>query len=316
MGVSSVAINGERYTLSAPEDEVTLEGDVLDHVIDIFGDDSIAFGKKQLSSLSGVISIPDGYVVRFGRQPRWYVLEVELASHSLYEHVVPQLTKFISGIRNPTTVKQIADFIDQQIEKDKTLEEMVRNKLGRQERYKFLYGLLSTLPTVVVVIDTKTDELDEVSQIFAAPTKALEFRTYTPKSSAGFKKAFVFETFEGREAQLTEPSPQKVKQLGNRIELVISSISWAKFNLVQIPLKLRAFFPGYRVPFTLQTDVGEIQTYMSSAPQGTVTGDLSQGKYFQVGLRKWYSAHPEAKVGGTVVIEAVEPMKRYRLSIE
>jgi hypothetical protein len=313
--VSSVAINGERYVLSIPKDEVALEGDVLEHVADIFGDDAIAFGKKHLSSASGVISIPDGYVVRFGKRPRWYVLEVELASHSLYDHVVPQLTKFISGIKNPGMIRQLTDFVDQQIEHDPALEAKVRQKLGGQERYKFIHSLLSTLPTIVVVIDTKTDELDEVSQVFAAPTRTLEFRTYTPKS-ASTKKAFVFETFEERESTPAPSTAQMTKQLGNRLELEVSSISWAKFNLVQIPLKFRAFFPGYRIPFTLETDVGEIQTYMSSAPQGTTEGDPAQGKYFQANLKKWYLAHPEAKPGVTVVIEALEPMKRYRLSIK
>jgi hypothetical protein len=278
--VSSVAINGERYVLTIPQDEVALEGDVLEHVVDIFGDDSIAFGKKHLSSASGVVSIPDGYVVRFGRHPQWYVLEVELASHSLYEHVVPQLTKFISGIKNPSTVKQLTDFIDHQIESDSALEANIRQRLGGQERYRYLHDLLSTLPTIVVVIDTKTDELDDVSQIFAAPTRSLEFRTYTPKSSAITKKAFVFETVEERKPTTITATSQATKQLGNRLQLEISSISWAKFNLVQIPSKFRAFFPGYRVPFALETDVGEIQTYMSSAPAGDEGGRPRSRKIF------------------------------------
>ena len=313
--MSWVAINGERYVLSIPEDEVALEGDVLEHVEDIFGDDAVAFGKKHLSSVSGIISIPDGYVVRFGTRPRWYVLEVELASHSLYDHVVPQLMRFIGGIKNPTTVKQLTDFVDGQIESDPNLKSKVAQKLGGRERYKFLHGLLSTLPTIVVIIDTKTDELDEISQALAAPTRSLEFKTYTPKSSAGTRKAFVFETFEEPELRPIPPAAKVAKQLGSKLQLEVSSISWAKFNLVQIPLKYRAFFPGYRVPFTLETDVGEIQTYMSSAPQGTATGDPLQGKYFQTNLKKWYLAHPEVKPGVIVVIDALEPMKRYRLSV-
>ena len=82
-----------------------------------------------------------------------------------------------------------------------------------------------------------------------------------------------------------------------------------------IPPRYRSFLPGYNVPFILETDVGEIQTYMSSAPQDTAVGDPVQGKYFQAGLRKWYAAHPEIKQGSKVTLEAIEPMKKYRLSV-
>jgi hypothetical protein len=312
--VSSLAMNGETYELATPLDEATLEADVVGHGKAIFGPNSLIFGKKQLSSKAGVVSIPDGYVLTVSDKPSWSVLEVELASHSLYEHFVPQMTKFCNGVRNPATINQLADFMDSQIQNQEGLEAFVTERLGKQERYRFLHGLLSRLPTILVVIDAKTDELAEVCDILPAPTKALEFRTYKRIAGTGPPKAFVFETLAGPILR-TQDETGLTPKIGNMITLSVSSNSWRKFNLMQIPPKLRSFFPGYRVPFVLETDVGEIQTYMSSAPEGTVTGDPSQGKYFQVGLRKWYSAHPEAKLGSTVIIEAIEPAKRYRLSI-
>jgi hypothetical protein len=76
----------------------------------------------------------------------------------------------------------------------------------------------------------------------------------------------------------------------------------------------RAFFPGYKVPFVLETDQGEIWTRVTSARRGTSVGAPMKGTLVS-GLKKWYKAHPEIRTGSRFIIEAIEPKKRYRLSI-
>ena len=88
---------------------------------------------------------------------------------------------------------------------------------------------------------------------------------------------------------------------------------WA---LIPIPKRKRRFFPGYKLPFVLETDLGEIRTHVTSAPRGTRTGDPDGGAYIQSGLRKWFDAHQaQLANGATLHIEASEPGKRYKLSI-
>ena len=88
---------------------------------------------------------------------------------------------------------------------------------------------------------------------------------------------------------------------------------WA---IVPIPKRKRRFFPGFKLPFVLETDLGEIRTHVTSAPKGTRIGDPDAGAYIQSGLRKWFDAHQaQLANGATLHIEALEPGKRYKLSI-
>ncbi|HUU18166.1 MAG TPA: hypothetical protein VMW72_13535 [Sedimentisphaerales bacterium] len=88
-----------------------------------------------------------------------------------------------------------------------------------------------------------------------------------------------------------------------------------KYALIPIPQKYRSFFPGYKIPFILETNIGEIKTQVTSGPRGTEIGDPEAGKYIQGGLKPWYDTHGELKQGNTLIIEVIEPKKRYKLSI-
>jgi len=78
------------------------------------------------------------------------------------------------------------------------------------------------------------------------------------------------------------------------------------YGFISLPKKHRHLFPGYKVPFTLITDIGEITSHISSG-----------GTNIQGGLRPWYRRHPELKYDdrAEIVIEVTEPKKKYRLQI-
>jgi hypothetical protein len=97
------------------------------------------------------------------------------------------------------------------------------------------------------------------------------------------------------------------------VTIHVSATAWTKYHYMNIS-QCRAFFPGYKVPFVLETDQGEILAHVSSAKKGTSYGALMGGSLIS-GLKKWYEAHPEIKVGSRFIIEAIDPQKRYRISI-
>jgi len=96
-----------------------------------------------------------------------------------------------------------------------------------------------------------------------------------------------------------------------RIEITLSK-SDIRWKLIKIPKKFRPLFPGYKVPFTLETNVGEIETYMVGGYSKKKEGDLAAGRAFSKGLSKWFK-HNDVKEGDIVVIEIAEPHKRYKL---
>lgn len=95
--------------------------------------------------------------------------------------------------------------------------------------------------------------------------------------------------------------------------------SFLRYNLIGMRQSYRGLFPGYRVPFDLETDVGTFRAKVTGAPQGTPHGDVNAGtqiKSVGVGdLTYWYSHHPEVVEGSILLIEVLEPMVRYRLSV-
>jgi hypothetical protein len=96
----------------------------------------------------------------------------------------------------------------------------------------------------------------------------------------------------------------------------LNTIHYARtYHLFPIPKKYRRFFPGYKVDFELDTDLGVLTTRVTSAPDGTLDGDPEGGAYIQKNLRNWYNAHKELTDGARLQIDALDPGKRYRLSV-
>ena len=103
------------------------------------------------------------------------------------------------------------------------------------------------------------------------------------------------------------------KYVDIKIKNPYSPLRWA---LIPIPKVERRFFPGYKAPFILETDTGEITTKVTSASKGTPIGAPDHGAYIQGGLRKWFDIHRGQFVNGAILhIEALEPGKRYKISI-
>ena len=108
----------------------------------------------------------------------------------------------------------------------------------------------------------------------------------------------------------------KVSNEEKVIEIELRNLySPRRWALIHVPREKRRFFPGYKVYFDLETDTQAIRTRVTSAPKGTPVGDPNGGSYIQGGLRPWYNSHSGLKLGDRFHFEALEPGKRYRLSV-
>jgi hypothetical protein len=208
--MSILLIDGVKYEEWRPTNEDEFEQVVREHAEDIFGEQSIYLDiKPKLKSRSGIGSIPDGYVIVFGEQPNWYIVEVELSSHPLYDHIVPQVGKFISGIRNPSTQKEIVDALFHEIDSDEFLRLRLRKAIGATETYKFLADLVSKSPVVIIIIEKHTGQLDEAIEALRHPQiKIVEFQTFAREDVGLPVHAHLFEPlYKPRERLTAEPIP-------------------------------------------------------------------------------------------------------------
>jgi len=174
-------IDGVKYRLWTPKDE---EKDfhpmVKKHSKEIFGEDSIYFDiKHKLTSKSGIAAIPDAYVITLSKPYEWYIVENELASHPVYSHIVPQVSRFVDSIEELETQRDIRDILNNEIEHDMVLKAYIEKKIGK-DPYRFLSELLSSSPKIALIIDEVTPEVDKASKSLKklANTEIIEFKTF------------------------------------------------------------------------------------------------------------------------------------------
>ncbi len=196
-------IDGVRYEEWIPEKEVEeFQPMVKEHVQDIFGNKSKYIEARRLKSKAGIGSIPDGFVIICGDSPQWHIVEVELSAHQLYDHIVNQVGRFVNGIKNPVTQKNIVDTIYQEITGSKMSKVEVEEAIGSGEIHKFLTDLISLPPILAIVIEKKTPELGEAINLLKySPIKIIEFRTFR-RVGAEAVHAHLFEPlYEGKKEE-------------------------------------------------------------------------------------------------------------------
>ncbi len=194
-GLPIVLIDGVRYRLITPESEARFEKAIQSNCEHIFGPDSFYFDiKSKIKSKAGVVSIPDGYVIFFTpKKARWAIIEVELASHSIYNHVIPQLSKFNSGIEDSSTRRKLVDLLFDLFDDDEVLKARLKQNIKTREVHKFISDLLSEKPLIVVVIDQRTEKLDEALRHIGEEVQVVEFRTFRREGLSDDINAYMFE---------------------------------------------------------------------------------------------------------------------------
>jgi hypothetical protein len=179
-----------KYHLVKFTDEGEFEDVVEEHVNEIFGD-SVYFGKKKIRSLSGVGSIPDGYAITLGKNPHWYVVEVELSRHRVFNHIVPQVNRFVNGIKNDTTKRELIRYMDREIRSRPEIEHKIKERFG--EVFRFLTDLIYDSPVILIVIDEKVNELEDVISSIPIQSRIIEFKTFARENATNRQYAYEFE---------------------------------------------------------------------------------------------------------------------------
>jgi hypothetical protein len=162
-----------------------------------------------------------------------------------------------------------------------------------------IQGNIRSITDQINKIDTeKSDEISKVLKSIGLPYIRTTRQKISPTDAQKIRTKNVFSKY------------------ADSIEIILKHLHTPrKWSLIQLPREYRTLFPGYKVPFILETDIGRITTKVTSGPKGTKIGDPEAGQYIAGGLKPWYDAHRELKEGNKLIIEVIEPKKSYRLSI-
>jgi predicted transport protein len=158
------------------KNESEIEEMIFEHSKNIFGEDSLLLAKRKIRANSGIGAIPDAFVLSLGDK-KWYLIEVELKNHPLYEHIVPQISKFNTALKNSDSQKKLIKMIYEEIKDDPQKNLMFQLK-NIKEVYKYIAEILESKPQIIILIDGKNDELEEVCDSLPFDSKVIEFKTY------------------------------------------------------------------------------------------------------------------------------------------
>ena len=146
-----LSVDGVEYIEHRPESEKELETYIQQFASQIFDQDIIYLPvKTKLKSPSGIGSIPDAYALRL-TPPKWSIIEVELSTHPVFEHIVPQLNKFAQGLKEQQSKRHLVETFYDVIKRDPFLETKVKQEIGSGEIHRALTNLIDLPPSLVVI---------------------------------------------------------------------------------------------------------------------------------------------------------------------
>ena len=207
--------NGKRFAKVKFSAESEFEDDIVAASNDLFGSNIVFINPKkkiESKSLGGVI--PDGFFFDFNdpTDPQFYIVEVELVSHSFFGHVFPQITKFFAFFKNTKLQKSLVDKLFSIINEDRKLRAAFKRFLGKGEIYKFLSDVIETSQNILIIADGSFKEMPEITDTYTDTwgklVKFLEIRKYVSDTNTIYTITPDFEAI-----QYIEPSVDVEKPL-------------------------------------------------------------------------------------------------------
>ena len=259
--------------------EEEFEKVILDHDTDIFGPKSFFINIKKRIGEDNIVSIPDGYVIDFSfeKDPRLYIIEIELASHDPYKHIGQQLLRF--GISYKASGRNIKAFLLESILKDKSKKVVVDQglkKAGYRNVDAFLESLIFEKPVAaIVIVDQSTDDLGNVLNQLTMKTDIIEFQTFVCNGKSIFK----FTPFQQEIRSLTEAKKPsiKVEEIDTIVvpaneegfkEVFLKQKCWYQIRISSAMIERIKYIAGYQTApvsaITYFAEVARIEKYKNT----------------------------------------------------
>jgi len=166
-----IVIGEERFVSVPFESEAELEGVVERFSEHIFGPDSVYLPKALIRSPEGHGTVPDGFVIDI-RERRWFIVEAELAVHSVWSHIAPQVSKQIVAAGRSTTKQQLVDLFVSLVKRQPELEERFEDLgIAAIDIRREVAHILDTPPFIALPIDQIGADLRQWAQTLGTEVK-------------------------------------------------------------------------------------------------------------------------------------------------
>jgi predicted transport protein len=166
----SIFYKNKKYVEYSFKLEKELEDLVVKNSKTLFGENTVYIdAKKKINAGELGKTIPDGLLFDFSDidNPKFYLVEVELAHHSFFGHIFPQITKFFGFLRDGNTFQaELIDFLYRSISADEELNAEFKTFIKKQELFKFLKDTIENSSDILIVIDADKKEFEEIKETY------------------------------------------------------------------------------------------------------------------------------------------------------
>jgi len=228
--IQTVVTKDGNYYLYNYQNEAELEKMIIEHSSEIFGNNIYYSNtKKRIYSKAGAGTEPDGYVIDFDKK-KLYVLEIELIRHPLYNHVLPQISKFIKALENKKTYDNLVEIFQKELPLDKKMSEKeIKSIIDNRE--------------IIILIDDIGDPREECNKLFEvvnilsklAKVKTIPFQTYIKGENYLQDHVHSFRAFTKEELEkeskkwtfkwTTVPIEKHLEKLDENLRIVFKNLS-------------------------------------------------------------------------------------------
>lgn len=159
-----ILFNERKFISASFDNEAEIENVVESNHEDIFGYDAIYLPKKKIYSKEGAGTIPDGFVIDLARK-QWFLIEAELAHHSLWNHIAPQVAKQIIAATQPATRSLLATVVVSLAKEDVDIMQKFENAgVAQIDIRQTLDDILEQKPIIGIPIDAIGPDMKEWAQ--------------------------------------------------------------------------------------------------------------------------------------------------------
>lgn len=222
--------NNRTFTQFQFDKEADFERDVVINSKQFFGGHSIYIdAKRKITTKSLGNSIPDGFLFDMADKsnPEFYLVEVELAKHDFYNHIFPQITKFLGFFKNPKSHNELVEKIFTIITNDSNLKDEFKKYLGDKEIYKFIKDTLERSQNILLIIDGDKKELPDImdtySDTWGKVVKLILIKKFISKDEIIYSMHPDFENIEF--AEIENDDPNDLEEVGYKEEFHLEEVS-------------------------------------------------------------------------------------------
>lgn len=165
-------LQGKTRFIAAPfNSEEELERVVQNNSELIFGPDSIYLPKSLFRTPEGFGTIPDGFVIDIAAR-RWFIIEAELAIHSVWNHIAPQVAKQIIASSQPVSRRALTELVVERAKANAAFRDKFEDfDVSEIDIRQFLHNIFGARPIVGIPIDDVGPDLREWAQTLKVEVK-------------------------------------------------------------------------------------------------------------------------------------------------